>query len=228
MASSTTTSSSTRVGGLSQRLAFLHSWHRDEPIIWDIGCDHGHLGLSFAEHPLVKEIHLVDPSESVISVLNKTLDSYITNGQVFVHHMKGQEINITSLSPQLIFIAGMGGREMGEILSQQSSHFHADTRIVISPHRNVLELRQRLRDLDLRVESEALVSENGLYYPVIILSLKSSLPEVSPYGDDIWKGPLAMEWRNQQLRHFELHQDELSKDYCAFLKALNFPNSTTK
>lgn len=221
MASPTTTSS--RGGGLSQRLAFLHSWHRGESIVWDIGCDHGLLGLSFAEYPSVKEIHLVDPSSAVINVLKKTIDSYITNGQIYIHHKKGQDVKLTSLSPQLIFIAGMGGKEIGEILTQQCSDIRDNTRVVISPHRNVLELRQRLKELGLRLETESLISENGLYYPVMVLSKNPSLPEVSPYGDEIWKSPLAKEWRDHQLRHFELHQDQLSKDYCSYLKSLNFP-----
>src|SRR5690348_9300192 len=105
---------SSRVGELSERLLSLSRHYRNEKYIWDIGCDHGLLGLSFRDHELVEEIHLVDSSVPVIEKLKQTIDSYISKANLFIELKEGQKIKPHS-SSNLIFIAGMGGKEIGEI-----------------------------------------------------------------------------------------------------------------
>lgn len=206
---------------LSKRLQYLHDQYRGERSIWDIGCDHGFLGLSFQTNPLVKEIHLVDPSASVISNLKNSLDSYITNSQIFIHHQRGQKVILSSDS-SLIFIAGMGGKEIQDILFALQDQLSSTSRVVISPHRNILELRQSLKDSHLRLESESVIKDGEQFYQCLILAKRENLPPVEAFGSQLWAGDVGKEYKNQQLKHFGQHQDELSRQYCLFLRGLNF------
>lgn len=208
------------VKSLSHRLHSLARYYNNEECIWDIGCDHGQLGLSFAQDLRVKEIHLVDPSKPVIVKLHQAIDAYISKGKVFVHHVRGQEITLRTCS-QLIFIAGMGGREMGHILESLETKISPLTRIVISPHRNILELRERLAGSSFRLESEELVKDFDRLYQVMVLSKLATVSAVSPYGKELWDHPLAQEYREQQLLHFKSHRDPRSEGYCRFLEQLS-------
>jgi tRNA (adenine22-N1)-methyltransferase len=218
----TTTNFSKRVGeGLSLRLRTLQSYYSNEQVVWDIGCDHGQLGLSFADVESVKSIQLVDPSEKVISTLhNKLKDSYISVPKINVHHNEGQRLKIESPS-NLIFIAGMGGLEIGEIVSNLYSQLNETSKFVISPHRKILEVRALLNELPVSLLSEEVIVENGQFYQILELGLNPNGMKVSLYGTDLWKTPSGEDYRKYQLKYFDYHKDLASQEYVKYLKSLN-------
>lgn len=236
MARTTTNSSSiipkvgdgSRVDTLSLRLSTLQSYYQNERVVWDIGCDHGLLGLSFSDTETVTGIHLVDPSAKVIDVLNKKIkDSYISKPKVFVHHQEGQSLKIESNS-NLIFIAGMGGLEIGEIVTSLIPQLDETSRIVISPHRKILEVRALLNSLPVCLLSEQVIIENGQFYQMLELGLTPNGMKVPLYGTDLWKSSIGEDYRQYQLKYFDYHKDLAAKAYVEFLKSLNPSKSTPK
>ena len=202
---------------LSDRLKKLHSFYQGEKHIWDIGCDHGLLGLSFNDYETVESINLVDPAAPVIDVLKKKLlDSYITKANIY--HKKGQEINIPT-SSNCIYIAGMGGKEIGEILQHLLEIVDESSRIIISPHRKILELRSLLNKLPVTLLDENLLVEDGQFYQMMALRKGTSGKKVSLYGDEIWKGTKGQKYLDHQLTFFSVHRDEASERYVDFLKS---------
>jgi tRNA A22 N-methylase len=210
---------------LSSRLSKLQSFYQGESHIWDIGCDHGLLGLSFSHHPEVKSINLVDPSALVIDVLNKKLkDSYISNATIFHEH--GQKIKIKSPS-NCIFIAGMGGKEVGEIILHLLPQLEPDSKFVISPHRKIMELRKLLSELPLGLKCEEVLIEDKQFYQMLVLVPGKGAP-IHPYGKDIWRGKEGREYLDHQIRYLSVHRDEASLEYLKYLKNLKLLNSTQK
>ena len=191
--------------------------------IWDIGCDHGILGLSFLQYPAITKIHLVDPSIDVIRTLhNKLIDSYITKQPLIeIQHKKGQDV-ILNPEPKVIFIAGMGGREIQEIIKNLLPQLTPFDRLVISPHRNILELRQFLQVSALRLVDEVAIQEDGQFYQILCLETSVQFPAVSLYGEKIWQGPVGEQYRQHQIRSIGLHQDQASKAYVSYLKLLSY------
>lgn len=213
--------SSSRVVGdkLSRRLQSIHKTYTDRKVVWDIGCDHGLLGLSFQTVPSVEEIHLVDPSVDVINELrDKLKDSYITK-PFFIHHKQGQEIKPESNSNHF-FIAGMGGKEVLSITEALLPQLDSSSLITISPHRKILELRKSLNKLPVTLIEELLINEDGQFYQILTLSPGSGGRKVGLYGEEIWTGELGREYLEHQLMHFSLHRDEASREYVTFLQTL--------
>lgn len=224
MGKTTTTSSSASKGesGLSHRLHALAKLYQNKHSVWDIGCDHGKLGLSFIDHDHVSRIHLVDPSKSVFDVLLKTIDSYIIRENFFKIHplfQRGQDV-ILNPESKTIFIAGMGGREIEKIFTNLFPQLSLEDEMIISPHKNIFELRSYLSEFEIFCPHEELVFEDNQYYQLIKLSRDSLFPKVSVYGDRIWEGPLGEEYRNQQLKHFSRHKDPQTLGYLSFLQSL--------
>jgi tRNA A22 N-methylase len=204
--------------GLSKRLSALKSQAQASASIWDIGCDHGLLGLSFENDPNVQSIHLVDPSDLVINTLRTKLkDSDIT--RIKILHNKGQNVKVDSLQ-KTIFIAGMGGKEIKDILLNLEAQLTSADQVVISPHRNILLLREYLMESPWRLKHESVVFEDEQFYLMMDLSLKSNLPKVSPYGTDLWTTDIGQAYLNQQLRHFSAHQDQVSQRYLKYLESV--------
>jgi tRNA (adenine22-N1)-methyltransferase len=206
----------------SLRLKTLQGHYTNEKNIWDIGCDHGLLGASFLEVADIERVHLVDVSRDVVETLkSKFKDSYISKDRLFISRQKGQEIRIQS-SSNLVFIAGMGGKEMGEIIDHLLPFLDETSNLVISPHRKILELRSHLRTLPLHLQKEDVIFEDGQYYQILKMTPHQNKQPIPPFGGpEMWQSLAGRNYRDLQIKSFSHHRDQLSQDYVSYLKHLN-------
>ena len=207
---------------LSFRLAELASYYQSEEYIYDIGCDHGLLGLSFKSNPKVKGIYLIDPNPYSVDIISKTLDADITEPS-FIYPMKinGEETKISDPN-SLVFIAGMGGKTIINILkSWPSENLLNCSQIVLSPHRNLLELRSYLHQENFKLVGERVLTENNQFYEVLsVTKSKNNGPRVSLYGEELWERPGSANYLKHQLGYLEYHRDSQSLAYLNYLKQL--------
>lgn len=205
---------------LSERLRTLRAHYREHESIWDIGCDHGLLGLSFLDLPIPPQIHLVDPSAKVISTLEENIDSYISKNKVIIriHRLRGQNL-VLDAAKKLIFIAGMGGKGILEIYEHLLPSLSRNDDLVVSPHRDILSLRLKLHHSSLFLDRETLVFEDGQYYQILSLSLRDGF-KVHPFGEEIFHGRTGEEYRQHQLRTFTAHKNDRSQAYVQYLQSL--------
>ena len=139
---------------------------------------------------------------------------------LFIHNIEGQRIEPTCDS-NCFFIAGMGGKEIGEIIRHLLNFLSENDQIVISPHRKILELRELLGNLPLIAMEEKLIFEDDQYYQILKLK-KGEGKRVHPYGShSIWSGKWGSEYRNHQIKAFRHHRDVASKGYVEHLLSLN-------
>lgn len=207
---------------LKGRLKELAACHAGERIIWDVGCDHAQLGLSFLQDKAVDEIHLVDPSLDVIDTLKASLlDSYISSDKIFIHHKKGQEIRLDR-NQNKIFVAGMGGKEIIDILMALEPQSDFSFSVTVSPHKNVLELREYLRRSTYRLKDEFLIHDLGRFYQVLTLDFDQTHGLVSLYGSDLWQDPEAPQYRDYLTSVYRSHMAPKDQDYLRFLESLSF------
>lgn len=168
---------------LGKRLNYLKTFYQDEEYVYDMACDHGKLGLSLLSSTKIKQLFLIDQSKEV---MDKLVELYADIPRVTFHLTKAQKTpNI--LSPNLIYIAGIGGSETRSILEALSDENL--NRVVISPHKNIWELRKWIYHSKYNLADEGLVFENNHFYQVLELSQKKSTPfnqEESYYGSKIW------------------------------------------
>ena len=186
--------------------------------MWDIGCDHGLLGLSFCEVGTVKEVHLVDPSSLVISKLKKNINAYITkrNFLLIIHENKGQNL-ILGPESKTVYIAGMGGEEIKEILQGLEPQLSANDLVVISPHRKILQLRKYLKDSTYRLLREEVIFENEQFYQILALVPRGEGEVVSSYGTSLFFTRDGLRYKAHQIHHFKQHKDAESMAYFAYL-----------
>lgn len=206
---------------LSNRLEFLASFYEGEESIYDIGCDHGLLGLSFKTNPKVKDIYLIDPNPYSVDLIKNTINAYITK-PVLIHPLKisGEKTKIVSPN-SLIFIAGMGGKNIIEILSSWSEeNFKNCSQIVLSPHRYILELREFLIKNGFRLIKEAVFFENDQFYEMFSVKKGTEGKGISLYGEEIWKSETGANYLEHRLKHLSHHRGPRYLDYLKYLKGL--------
>ncbi len=115
----------------------------------------------------------------------------------------------------------MGGKEIQEIIHNLLPQLNAKDRLVISPHRNILELRRYLHTSEMRLFDEVTLEEDSQFYQILCLVKSPELPKVPLYGSKIWLGPSGERYRQHQLQIFGHHQDALSRAYVAHIAQLS-------
>jgi tRNA A22 N-methylase len=122
---------------------------------------------------------------------------------------------------KMIFIAGMGGKEIQEIIQNILPQLSMADRLVISPHRNILELRKYLHSTELGLVDEICLKEDGQFYQILCLIKAPEFAKVPLYGAKIWDSEVGREYREHQIGTFSYHQDGQSQAYVSYLKALS-------
>ena len=115
----------------------------------------------------------------------------------------------------------MGGRETKDILIHLAAQLNEDDVVVISPHKNILEVRAYLTSSRYHLKKEDVIQENQRFYQILALSLSPQHVRVSRFGEEIWQGPLAATYRSYILNTFKSHQDELSREFVTYLDGLS-------
>lgn len=201
---------------LSRRLGYFSNYYSNQDCIWDIGCDHGHLGLSFIQHPKNPFIFLVDPALPVIEKLRKKVeDSDIPRTTII--HDKGQGVKLRKDLSHFIFIAGMGGPEIIEILKNLSPQLGDNDQILISPHTKVLDVREYLALEGDILLKEKVIFDSGIWYPHFLLGKGGRTS--SPFGDEIFSDEEGKEYRLHLIEKLSRHRDLKSKYFLNFLKS---------
>lgn len=210
---------------LSHRLSTLVSLidqSRGDISLWDIGCDHGHVGRWAGEHlRVISEVNFVDTSLPVINKLKANIDADIPKAsfKINFHHLPGQELKIHS-SKNVFLIAGMGGQNIIEILTHLSKQVSEDSQFIIGPHRDILAVRAFLNENRWSLINETLIEENELFYQLLSLRPMEGR-KVSLYGEDFWQTPVGHRYMELLRKKLPAHRDGPSRAYLRYLQDLS-------
>lgn len=114
-------------------------------------------------------------------------------------------------------MAGFGAKAMIEGLQSLETASHL--RVVLSPHRDYLDLRAYLRSQKWGLEHEEILLEDGQFYPVLVVA-KAADREVSLYGEEQWNSMAGEGYRERLLEKLSLHQNPQDQDYLKYLRKL--------
>ncbi len=130
---------------LSVRLQYLMELIPKTSELWDIGCDHGLLGLQALAMGRAQRVHFVDPAPAVIEKLKQELRSpglsvwwRANRDKIFFHQKMGEEV-LESINGVAV-IAGMGGEKMAKIIEKDFD----GQKLVLNPFSHIDEVKTRL------------------------------------------------------------------------------------
>lgn len=203
---------------LSQRLSFIHEHTPLSPTIYDIGCDHGDLGLSFLDSPKVQSLHLVDASLEVIRRLKSKLQEADIPKKVIIEQKKVQQLKIKNETCTII-MCGFGGLQIIEGIDHLSQQMQPDSHFVLSPHRDYLKMREHLSIRRFHVLQDLVVEERGHFYPLIVLAAQKG-EALHPYGLNLWQTCGGRAFREHLLGKLKKHQNPKDQAFFKHLETL--------
>ncbi len=184
----------------------------DAELVWDICCDHGHIGKALLPK---YSVHFVDQIPSIIKklALNLKQDADIPSDKkykLFTQDAKKQDYQSSKRS--CFIIAGIGGVLSIEILKQILLHLKEQDTIILSVHKNILEVRNFLKETPLKLHSEVIIKDNKQFYEIMLLSLRQG-NAISHIGGPMWlkNDEVCNEYLKEKIKYY---QTKAKHDTC--------------
>lgn len=185
---------------LRPRLKHIQRWIDQQDTyhdIWDLCCDHGHLGLHLHHNHKSTHVHLIDKISSIIHKIQKKYATLI-DSRLHLQKLDAQDIVLTGTPRQMIIIAGVGGGTVKSLLQaiianpRNSSQYAID--FILSPNAHTFELRHYLHNSAssnvFELISEAFINDNNKQHEHIFVRLHTQKQDIKNYvsttGRDIW------------------------------------------
>lgn len=204
---------------LSHRLHTIHTHAPLNPHIFDIGCDHGDLGLSFLSLPQVQSLSLVDPSDDVIDQLKEKLAVSDIPKQIHVLKKRADQLKIETKKNTLI-MCGFGGSQIAEGIAHLKPQLDSDSVFVLSPHGHFLQLREFLSQGEFDLLVDAIIFDEGQFYPLLVIGNRQGRA-VHPFGEeDLWHSSVGARYRERLLRVYKNHKDPRDQSFFRYLESL--------
>ncbi len=191
---------------LSQRLKTILAMVPDDiETVWDLCCDHGHLGNHLAQRQKVRRVNLVDCVPSIIQRLE------LANEKCHKFAIRAQEVQIEWKNSECVILAGVGAHLVIDILNNILRTFlYTSSFFVFCPHQNIEKLRKFLIQQKFQLRQEKLIHDAGKFYQVFsgtFSQQKSNLSELGASG--LWQqGEISKLYWQKQWNHFTRQQNQ--------------------
>lgn len=165
---------------LRPRLLRVLSYVRDGDVLWDIGCDHGYLGMRALLDKNLSKLICVDQSPRVIENLKKRMALENLPPQVRqdvlqrIPDYEDKDIrhicaDAASLKPEpisgTVVIAGMGAKAIIRILNEfVCKNWRPHTQLLLIPNAERQRLREALQEMQLHVQEESIQDGKRVFY----------------------------------------------------------------
>ncbi len=171
-------------------------------IIAEIGADHGFITKNLFETNKIDFAYCTDISAKCLDKARKNLSMF--NGKV--EFLVGNGLDVFSCNimekrkPQEIIIAGMGGKEIINILSSKNAKYF-DV-FILQPQKNIVQVRQFLIDNNFYIEKDVIAKEKKMFYNIL---------RVVRTGNKDSLTPLELEFGRTNIK-------ERGKDFLLYIK----------
>ena len=160
---------------LSKRLETIFHMIRPCRCLADIGTDHAYLPIACVQENKAETAVASDVRQGPLERAEAHVREAGLSGKISLRLGDG----LSTLRPgeaDEIVIAGMGGKLMKRLLLDGEAQVKAAELLVLSPHTDIPEVREALHPLGFSITDEAMVSEEGKFYTVILAERKEASP----------------------------------------------------
>lgn len=220
---------------LSDRLQAVASMVTVGNRVCDIGCDHGFVPIYLVQQGISPGALAMDVRKGPLSQAEIHIESYGLEALIQTRLSDGLAAFRKGEADTLI-CAGMGGRLMMRILSDEAEKVSLFREMILQPQSEIQQFRAFLRGQGYLITDENMIEEDGKFYPMMKAVCMTDALKVSetacrqdnytetiPLGDsydDFWKqmedryGPLLLKQKHPVLYRY------LEREVCICEKIL--------
>lgn len=157
---------------LSKRLNVIASFVTPGSVLADIGTDHAYIPVYLIDNGIIQTALALDINEGPLLKATENIKKYGFEDKITVRLSDGLE-NLRPGEADSIIIAGMGGLLIKRILNDGREFIQTVREIILSPHREMEEVRRFLHQEGFRIDTEKMLVEDKKFY-VIIKAVKGN------------------------------------------------------
>lgn len=175
--------------------------------VCDVGCDHGFVSIYLVERGISPSVLAMDVRKGPLNAatehvtersLTSCIETRLSDG---LHNYKIGEADT-------LICAGMGGRLMIRILSEDWDKTNSFREMILQPQSDIESFRRFLYEQGYRIAEENMIEEDGKFYPMMRVVKADELPAV-PDQLACRYGPLLLQNHSQVLITFLKREERI-------------------
>ena len=189
---------------ISKRLETVASFVEKGSVIADVGCDHGYIPIYLYQKGMIPKAIAMDVNKGPLERAKIHIREYGLGEYITTRLSDG----VCALKPNeadAVVIAGMGGALMEKIIEEGEETLKSVSYLILQPQSELAHFRRFLHQKGYCIEQEAMVLEDGKYYPM--MKAKKGR-EVYQHEIDYRFGKKLLEEKNQVLYQFLLKEQQ--------------------
>lgn len=186
-------------------------------VVADVGSDHGKLMIYLFENGIIEHGYAIENKKGPFERLKTSL---ISSGiEDYVVPLLSDGISELPNTVNTIVIAGMGGKNIIDIVLSHKAKLKNVSTIIVDAHSNVSEVREVISKIGYNIADEKILKEDGIYYEII----KFIKSDVAFYNEnDLEFGPIL---RNEKPLAFKEKYEERIFEIDTLMENAKLPDS---
>jgi tRNA (adenine22-N1)-methyltransferase len=186
--------------------------------VCDVGCDHGFVSIYLVEQGISPSVLAMDVRKGPLSAAAEHVEERGLAGGIETRLSDGLHNYVPGEADTLV-CAGMGGKLMARILSENWKKTDSFQEMVLQPQSNIENFRLFLYNNGYYIEKENMIEEDGKFYPIMGVRKAEGLPAV-PDRLACRYGPLLMENGSGVLLSFLRKEEQIYEEILDGLRDL--------
>ncbi|MGN0279436.1 MAG: tRNA (adenine(22)-N(1))-methyltransferase [Lachnospiraceae bacterium] len=192
---------------LSQRLQAVADMVSVGNRVCDVGCDHGFVSIYLVEQGISPRVLAMDVRKGPLSAATEHVSERGLTAYIETRLSDGLH-NYNIGEADTLVCAGMGGRLMQRILSDERDKTDSFQEMVLQPQSELEEFRRFLYQQGYHITEENMIEEDGKFYPLMLVK-KSEQTVPEPDRIACRYGPLLLQNQSQVLLCFLKRQERI-------------------
>lgn len=134
--------------------------------VCDVGCDHGFVSVYLVMQNISPRVLAMDVRRGPLGAAGEHIAEYGLGNRIEARLSDGLH-NYNIGEADTMICAGMGGKLMRKILSEDRHKTESFEELILQPQSEVEVFRRWLREQGYRITDEKMVEEDGKFYPMM-------------------------------------------------------------
>ena len=134
--------------------------------VCDVGCDHGFVSIYLAEQGISPHVLAMDVGNGPLSAAKEHIEERGLSSIIETRLSDGLH-NYSINESDTLICAGMGGRLMMRILSDDREKTESFRELILQPQSEIEQFRRWLRRQGYCIADENMIEEDGKFYPMM-------------------------------------------------------------
>lgn len=199
---------------LSERLQAVVSMVTVGNRVCDVGCDHGFVSVYLVMQNISPRVLAMDVRRGPLGAAGEHIAEYGLGNRIEARLSDGLH-NYNVGEADTMICAGMGGKLMRKILSEDRHKTESFEELILQPQSEVEVFRRWLREQGYRITDEKMVEEDGKFYPMMRVVTDDAADRLcKPKEEKLCKlqdryGPILLQNKDRVLADYLKREDRI-------------------